>query len=791
MIIEDDELRDLYKTSSSEHLQKLEAELMQLEKNPQDTSALEEFLREAHTLKGDSRMLGLNDIEMLVHQLEECLSQVKQGVRAIDGQLCDRLYRGLDAIDKLATEAVTGQSANVDTFEVLATLIGTESEATDSESFDNLAGDEDLGSGNDGETSLFDDDGLFADDDEGLEPLDETALLALANLARSSNESTPDPVPSATAAPAASATATKELQIDTIRVEPSKLDILMTQASELAVAQQRIARQTKEIENILTLWQEWERDNQNSRPLFNKIEQLLPQEQIVPVREFLRTTQERLENFGSSVDRLRIRADENITGLSAIAEQLESGIQNLRLLPLSTVFSIFNRMVRDLAKQQQKQINFVVEGGDTKADKQILEAVKDPLLHILRNAIDHGIETPQEREQKGKPPTATLRLRGYQLGNQIGIQVTDDGRGLDLDRIKKTALRRGIHSETELATMSDEQVRSLIFASGFSTRTEVSELSGRGVGLDVVRANIERLKGTIEVSSSRDRGCQFRIVLSNSLATTNVLIVEVAGVPYAIPIEYIRKMQMVSRRDIFAIEGSQAFTFEERPTSIVWLADLLQISTIDESVTISQANDSFSCVILQVGNNNLALVVDAVVDRLDVVLKPQSKLIEKVPGILGATILGNGNVCMVLAPSDLFDRLNATAINSKRIQKKRQKKLLLVEDSIIIRTQMKRLLQGAGYEVTIAVDGAQGFQKLRAGSFDAVVSDIEMPNLSGLELTAQIRQYDQYSELPIILVTTLASVEDKRRGAEAGANAYLTKGDFDQKLLLETLQRLI
>ncbi|WP_036481856.1 hybrid sensor histidine kinase/response regulator [Myxosarcina sp. GI1] len=789
MIIEDDELRDLYKTSSSEHLQKLEAELMQLEKNPQDTAALEEFLREAHTLKGDSRMLGLNDIEMLVHQLEDCLTQVKQGARAIDSQLCDRLYQGLDAIDKLATEAVTGKAANVNTFEVLAALIEAESYAANSDEL--VSSEPDFGGDSNTKDALFDDSNLFADDEElfneadcGLESSDDSPILELSSVEKTSLVST------STAEPTIAAVADRELQIDSIRVEPRKLDILMTQASELAVAKLRVSRQTFEIEKIFTLWEEWEQNARRDRQKLARIEKSLTREQLLPIQHLFQKTQERFEYFGNLIESLKLRADEDVASLSIIAEQLEAGIQNLRLLPLSTVFNIFNRMVRDLAKQQQKQIDFIVEGADTKADKQILEAIKDPLLHLIRNAIDHGIETPQERERKGKAPTATLRLQGKRTGNSIVIEVSDDGRGLDLDSIKKTALRKGIHTEAELAAMSEERVRSLIFASGFSTRTKVSELSGRGVGLDVVRANIEKLKGAIEVNSTRDRGCQFRISLNNSLATTSVIIVEVAQTAYAIPIEYVRTMRMVSRQDIFTIEGSQAVSFEGQPISIFWLADILQLSTVEEIPTTGISSDDFACVIVQVGSNYLALVVDLVVERLDIVLKPQSKLVRNIRGILGATILDNGNVCMVLSPPGLIEGLKNTSVAPKRIEQKSKKQLLLVEDSIIIRTQMKRLLQGANYEVAIAVDGAEGFQKLQQGNFDAVVSDVEMPNMNGFELTTRIRQLEAYNELPIILVTTLASAEDKRRGAEAGANAYLTKGDFDQKLLLETLQRL-
>jgi two-component system chemotaxis sensor kinase CheA len=252
---------------------------------------------------------------------------------------------------------------------------------------------------------------------------------------------------------------------------------------------------------------------------------------------------------------------------------------------------------------------------------------------------------------------------------------------------------------------------------------------------------------------------------------------------------------LVSRQEIFAIEGSQTITFAEQPVSVVWLADLLELKVnAPASAAIHRAAKNIPCVILKFGTERLGLLVDALLDRQEVFLKPQSKLLKRVRNIAGATILGDGQVCMVLNPQDLFKSVqkgSSASAKKENEQARTKNKLLLVEDSIIIRTQMKRLLEGAGYDITIAVDGLEGFNKLKAGNFDAVVSDVEMPNLSGLQLTAKIRQYREYSELPIILVTTLASDEDKRRGAEAGANAYLTKGDFDQKMLIQTLKRLI
>jgi two-component system chemotaxis sensor kinase CheA len=447
-------------------------------------------------------------------------------------------------------------------------------------------------------------------------------------------------------------------------------------------------------------------------------------------------------------------------------------------------------MVRDLARQQGKEIELVIEGGDTKADKRILEEIKDPLLHLIRNAIDHGIETPEARIAQGKSPTATLLLRGYQIGNSIAIEISDDGQGLDITQIKNTALRRQVRSEAELAAMSDSELQSLIFASGFSTRTEITELSGRGVGLDVVRANVERLKGAIQVTSVPGNGCKFQVRLNTSLATTKVLIVSINQTLYGLPLEFIQTMITFSPQDIYEIEGNPTITFEEKPLSIAHLGRLLQLPAAPEN----QDQNYLSCIVLRVDSELFGVIVDDLVDQQDVVFKPQSKLLKRVPNIAGATILGNGVVCMILNPADLLYSLrqgswqNVLPAVESVVTKNR---LLLVEDSVIIRTQMQRLLKGAGYNVTVAENGLLGLQQIQAQEFDIVLSDVEMPEMSGLEMTTKIRQNPRYAPLPIVLITTLASPEDKLRGQAAGANAYLTKGDFDQQLLFKTLEQLI
>ncbi|MEA5462517.1 hybrid sensor histidine kinase/response regulator [Leptothoe sp. PORK10 BA2] len=804
MYIEDEELRTLYRDASKDHLDKLEAGFLQLEQQPDDLTILKDLLRATHSLKGDSRMLGVQDAETLTHQLEDLLSSVEQGQREVTPPFCDCLYQGLDAIRKIAHEAVTGNPSNVSVFHVLAQLMNAgDVSAPESEvlgEYQELA-----------ETDLADHERMILSTVEQLERQLESAeneaasdqttsdVFALEEAPAHPEIIIPRPVIPETAIPEKlepAASLGESYQIDTVRVEATKLDTLMTQAGELAVTKRRITRRMDDVDKILSFWEGWVRDN--------LVDRLNVGEQVPQGTESLQSlqqiTEDRLDQLGDLLKQLRTNAYEDSAQLETLSNDLESGILKLRQLPLSSMFSLFPRMVRDLAKEQGKTINLVIEGGDIQADKRILEEMKAPLTHLIRNAIDHGIEAPSERIAMDKPPKATVWLKAHQRGSLIDIEVVDDGRGLSLESIKRTAVRRGVHTEAALAKMSREQIQDLIFMPGFSTRSTVTEISGRGVGLDVVRVNVERLKGAIQVNSNPAQGCTFRFTLNTSLATASALIVAANETSYAIPVESVEVMMRVERQDIFTLEGSPTINFQGQPLSIAWLSELLQMPV---SVTARLQrpridHPSISCVVLKVGAERLGVFVDELIDQQDIVLKPHSKLLKRVRNISGATILGTGEVCMVLSPQDLIRSVSGTS--SKEFEPMftewehtiTKPRVLLVEDSMPIRTQVRRILEGAGYQVTIAVDGLDGLDKLQQeGMFDAVVSDVEMPNLDGLGLTSRIREETKYEDLPIVLVTTLAEDDDKRRGADAGANAYITKGDFDQSLLIDTLRRLI
>jgi two-component system chemotaxis sensor kinase CheA len=850
-MIDDQELCALFKAESDEHLQSLDAGLLRLEADPSDGATLEAVFRAAHSLKGAARMLGVSGVERIAHQLEEGLGAAHRGRAALSGDAVDRFYRALDAIRQLVHEAVTGEPAPVDLDRALAQLRGEPGEtvrgaevpppplpARSDPAANEPAvpsppripdwGPRTVPAG----TARVTDHPVAEPPEEpaatpaaATEPADQVDPLGTpvadpasrtANLLTEGRLTDPQPTPPAPQ-PA-------EFRIETIRVEPQKLDAVMTLAGELTVTATRVTRGLAELEEIGALWDEWNKDVMTAQDAGGSGDL----RNVPNQHRFFERDQLRLERLRGLLDQFAETTRSEANRLTLVARELEEAVRTMRLLPLTTLFQLFPRTVRDLARSQAKEIELVIQGGDTTADKRILEELKDPLTHLVRNAVDHGIEVPEERERRGKPRRATVVLRAYQTAATVVVELADDGRGLDLDAIAQTAMRRGVCRPEELETMSPQQIQQFIFAPGFSTRSEVTDVSGRGVGLDVVRTNVDHLKGTIHVESSPGRGCLFRLEMPITLATTRVLLAQVGGRPYAIPVEAVQGAMLLAPEAIFRVEGRDTIRHEGQPVSVVPLADLLELAPPTDDAQRSERNAQRRtpdpvpalrlapcalrlegakrpCILLSVNRHRVGLLIDGLLDEQEVVLKPLGPLLRRVRNVAGATILGTGEVCMVLNPDDLVKSVTgrrgdgatgrqgntATEQDCSSRPVSSRSRLLLAEDSITTRTQMRRILEGAGYEVVTAVDGADAFGKLSAGEFDGVISDIEMPNMDGLQLTARNREDPRHKELPVILVTSLASEEDRRRGIEVGADAYLTKGTFDQSVLLETLRRLV
>lgn len=486
------------------------------------------------------------------------------------------------------------------------------------------------------------------------------------------------------------------------------------------------------------------------------------------------------------------KVDESI---SSVSSNIQNEVMKVRMVPVSYLFDLFPRAMRDLANKAGKDINIEIRGEGTHLDKTIIDNMKDPITHLLRNAVDHGIETSEERRKMGKPSSGSVILNAYQVGSQVVIEVSDDGAGIDIDKVKKRAVEKGLVSAEKVESMVDEQLFQVIFMPGFSTKDEVTETSGRGVGLDVVAENLARLKGTVEVESVRGAGTKFIMKMPLTLAITESLLVSAGSDTFAIPIDAVVETIRINIDEIRTVETREAITVRGHILPIVRLNDIfnLPLKGIVEK-------KFFSVVIVQAVEKRLALLVDELKGRQDIVGKGLTDPLKNVKYISGATILGDGSVILILdIPSIISSFEGGAVIRRKTLTeekpatpvKKRRKTILLAEDAMSTAMLEKNILESAGFSVVIARDGKEALEKSSQEKFDLVITDILMPRMDGFELTSALRKDKLYKDIPIIIVTTRESDADKRRGLESGADAYILKSEFTSEGLLNTIERLI
>jgi len=474
------------------------------------------------------------------------------------------------------------------------------------------------------------------------------------------------------------------------------------------------------------------------------------------------------------------------------------------MLPVSTTFDTFPRMVRDMTRELSKEVKLTIEGGETEVDKQVLEQLRSPLTHMVRNCVDHGMELPDAREAAGKPREGKVVLRAFQRAADLVLEVVDDGAGIDVGRVKSKAIEKGLITAENADGMSEREALWLIFRSGFSTKQEVTDLSGRGVGMDVVREHIERLHGMIDVESTLGEGSKFTLSVPLSVATTRCLLVKAGEQTFGIPITNVERIVRLSAEDIGHTEGHEAIRIDERPMALLRLGDVLGVPT----EPFEAANQP--AIILGSADRRAAFLVDGLLGAQEIATKTLPKPLIRVRHIAAATIVGTGEVVPILNVLDLLrangkaagrrSRVAAPAPESsdlrpptsaKQAKPADKQSILVVDDSVTIRTFEKALLEAAGYDVTAASDGLEAWQLVQKQAPDLIVSDVEMPNMTGFELTEKVRGDQRLKGMPLILVTTLSSDEDRKRGIDAGADAYVIKGSSEQDHLLETVRRLI
>ena len=785
-----------FQEEATDLLQRLNEGIITLEAEPGNRPLIDQWLRDAHTLKGSSRMVGLIEISDIAHRMEDIMVKVRDGEMPYTPDMTDSFFEALDAVVFLAENAGKPAASEFDIADLTSRLAGLA--ATGVPQAASVAEPPQEASASASEASApsaaepatpaaapqtsasseavqhdeaTDEDDIHSDDDDA------------ASVGESSS--------SAEAQPARQGEKSQTKTQATVRIKTSQVDRLLNLVSEVVISQIKDEQRVRDLRMAAGLSVEMQQLWSRIRSTMS----MLPIDEQNMLDADMRIFDDLLGSQRRSLVSIAKAYADDTSRTSAVVGDLQEQAMELRMLPVSTVFNSFPRAMRDLARQYKKDVELIIEGGDTELDKKVLEEINDPLVHIMRNAVDHGIEPAAERVAAGKPAAGTIKLSARQEGDHIVIEVSDDGAGIDPARVKAAAVRKGYLTESEAKSMSDREARYLIFEKGFSTAAIITEISGRGVGMDVVREFVvERLKGSLDVDSELGQGTRFRLTIPLTLAIIRALLLRVSGQTFALPTSSVEETARVEPSEIIKVEGHEVIRRQRRTIPLVPLRDILGLDAIEqdsEGGKIPVATLAFS-------GHRLGLIVDAFVGEQQIVIKTLGTHLKRVDNVAGVTILGAGEVVPILSVPDLM--ANGRQLTGARMRRTGQvkekqagpRKILICEDSFTTRELERSIFEAAGYDVETATDGAMGLARLREGlNPDAVVTDVQMPNMTGFELTKAIKSDETLAHIPVIIVTSLERDEEKAEGINAGADAYITKSVFNQDTLLETVERLI
>lgn len=742
----------------------------------ESAAVVERIFRAAHSLKGAARAVGFAHVEALCEAMEDVLAAWRAGAPP-DGAALGAMQRAADAMGGLLAglpvpagpELASAQAAR----RMLAQLMRTGIRHAAAASPQPTAAPASSSPSSSPSSSHLS------------PPSSQTPTTASAAVASTIPPSAlPTPTAATDALQAAAAHASPPAappRRTSVRVTTAALEAQLLQAEELlaakAAARQRAAELASLAEAVRQMRRRWA-----DAPLDARLQQQ------GAMTDALRELQEQADAAVAAAG-----ADGHAVG--KLVDDMLDHAKTLLLLPFSTLSVTFPRLVRDLCGELGKEAELRIQGEEVKLEKHVLEEIKDPLIHLLRNAVDHGLEPPARRIAAGKPRAGVLELSVRRVdGNKVLVTLADDGGGVDIAAIAAAALRHGLVTSAELSGMDEAQQRALVFRSAVTSSRAVTRVSGRGLGLAIVREKVEALGGEVTVDSAPGAGTRFRMLLPVTRATFRGILVEAAGQTLVVPTAQVERVGRALPGQIHPVEGRDTLALDGRVIPLGHLADVLDLPP-RRGVT-SRGAASLTYIVIGGGERRMALTVDAVADEREVLVKPLRKPLVRVRNVAGATILASGAIAPVLNVQDLLHSAarrpgtRSSGPDDKGPEPARPR-ILVAEDSITSRMLLQAILESAGYRVTTAVDGADAWARLQAARFDLLVSDIEMPQLDGIGLTERVRADAALSALPVVLVTTLASPADRARGAEAGANAYIVKGGFDQGDLLGAVRQLL
>lgn len=771
---------------SFELIEQLDQDLVELESSPDDLDLLNRIFRVAHTVKGASSFLNFDVLTHLTHHMEDVLNKARHGDLAIDADVMDVVLESIDLMKSLLTTIRdTSKDAGIDVHECVLRLTAItngespskveapaapepvamiEEEPEPEEVFEEEAQDED-----DVDYENMSDDDVEAEilrlleerqaadrakrqakisagEDVPSMPDAEEEPAAKEEPAPAPVFEAPAPVPAAAPAPAAAARVEAEKKAppppaaattveQTIRVDVKRLDHLMNLIGELVLGKNRLIKINDDVE------ERYEGE------------------------EFL----EELNQVVSIV--------------SLVTTDLQIAVMKTRMLPIGKVFNKFPRMIRDLSRELGKKIELEISGEETELDKSIVEEIGDPLVHIIRNSCDHGVENIERRIAAGKPETGTIGLKAYNEGNHIVIEITDDGAGMDPDFLRMKSVEKGVITEKEAEMMNDKEAFTLIFRPGFSTAAQVTNVSGRGVGMDVVKTNIEKLNGIIDIESELGKGTVMKLKIPLTLAIIQALLVGVQEEYYAIPLASVLETVRIGKDEIYTVENRSVMRLRNDVLSLVHIADLFEVEHVYDS------SEHAYVVVLGLAESKIGLIVDTLVGQEEIVIKSMGEYLHGMEGIAGATIRGDGGVTLIVDVAAMMHMAktikssvtgNNNSAGGAASRDKNQPSdytVMIIDDSKTDRKIMSMALKPLGITLIEATDGIEALNILKSGehNFDALLIDIEMPRMDGYTLASEIKKYNKYKNLPLIAVTSRTGKADRMRGVESGMIEYITK----------------
>ncbi len=740
--------------------------LLSLEQQADPAKQLEALMRASHSIKGAARMVDIDAGVKLAHAMEDCFVAAQADELVLQAHQIDLLLEGVDllvAISKNEADEAT-LTRVIDSITHIDTLEAPESGASPEPEQEPVSMEQD-------QQNI--DEMPVAEEQTAASELEQPAL------APSSEET----VSQASADSTGPSTGSDK----SVRVSAESLNKLVGLAGEVQVESrwlhpfadtlQQIKHRQAELITLL--------DNLNDSLLASNGD-----EYSKTLAGEIHTKANRCRHLLS--DRL-IELDEFDRRMHGLGNRLHNEVISSRMRPFSDATRAYPRLVRDVSRQLGKKVELKIEGHSTQVDRDILERIDAPLNHLIRNALDHGIETPEQRRAADKPEQATLTLTASHHAGMLSIQVQDDGNGVNLEALRKKVIARGMVTEAMAAELSEAELLEFLFLPGFSTRDKVTEISGRGVGLDVVHSTVQQMRGVVRATTEENKGTRFHLQLPITLSIVRVLLVEICNEPYAIPLARIDRTLKLDTSRIESLENRQYFTIENQHVGIVFASQVIGCNTTPD------VSDELSVVVLGERLNRSGLVVDRFVGERSLVVHTLDPRLGKVQDISAASVLENGEPCLIIDVDDMLRSIDILIAGGRldRIKDSEStsshggKRILVVDDSITVREVERNMLATRGYQVDVAVDGMDGWNAIRMSDYDLVISDVDMPRMNGFEFVRLIKQDDRLHATPVMIVSYKDREEDRQRGLEAGADYYLTKGSFHDETLIDAVVDLI